>query len=167
MTPTQDTPKKRLRLLPIVFLAVVLIWLGIRGIFPDSPSLLAGTRPDNLGVTSGKLAPCPASPNCVNSQSADAGHSIEPIDYQGSSGEAIEKLAKIIAMQPRSKIIAQEGNYLYAEFASQWMGFVDDVEFYANSTENVLEVRSASRLGESDLDVNRQRIETLRTLFNQ
>jgi uncharacterized protein (DUF1499 family) len=166
MTPTPDTPKKSLPLTPLIFLAILLIWLGIRLIAPDSVSLFAGSRPDYLGVTEGQLAPCPATPNCVNSQSREATHFIEPLSYQGNGEQAIERLAAIIAAQPRTKIISQESNYLYAEFSSQWMGFVDDVEFYLNPRENAIEVRSASRLGESDLNVNRQRLETLRKLLS-
>jgi uncharacterized protein (DUF1499 family) len=119
-----------------------------------------------LGVREGKLAPCPVTPNCVSSQSQDQAHSIEPLSYQGSGQEAIEQLAKIIASQPRTKIISQDSNYLYAEFSSQWMGFVDDLEFYLNPSKNAIDVRSASRLGESDLNVNRERVETLRKLFS-
>ncbi|MEG3439763.1 DUF1499 domain-containing protein [Pannus brasiliensis CCIBt3594] len=163
MNPT-STPKKR-PLLPIALLAIVLVWVGIRLFFPDIPSPFAGSRPDTLGVVSGKLHPCPNTPNCVSSQSADVVHSIEPIPYTGTPGEAIEKIAAIVESQPRTKIIARESNYLYAEFASQWMGFVDDVEFYADPDKKAIEVRSASRLGESDLNVNRQRVETIRSLF--
>ncbi len=47
------------------------------------------------------------------------------------------------------------------------MGFVDDVEFYLDRNTNVIQIRSASRLGRSDLGVNRQRIETIRAKFNQ
>jgi uncharacterized protein (DUF1499 family) len=161
MTQTPDTPKKSLPLIPVIFLAIVLLWLGIRLIAPDSLSLFAGNRPDYLGVTEGKLAPCPVTPNCVSSQSQDTAHFIEPLSYQGSGEKAIEQLAKIIAAQPRAKIIKQESNYLYAEFSSQWMGFVDDVEFYLNPSKNAIDVRSASRLGESDLNVNRQRISAI------
>jgi uncharacterized protein (DUF1499 family) len=166
MTQTPDTPKKSFSLTPFIFLVILLIWLGIRLIAPDSVSLFAGTRPDYLGVSEGKLAPCPVTPNCVSSQTQDKAHLIEPLSYQGSGEEAIERLAKIIASQPRTKIISQESDYLYAEFSSQWMGFVDDVEFYLDPSKNVIDVRSASRLGESDLNANRQRVETLRKLFS-
>jgi uncharacterized protein (DUF1499 family) len=166
MAQTPNTAKKSFRLTPLIFLAILLIWLGIRLIAPDSLSLFAGSRPDYLGVTEDKLAPCPVTPNCVSSQSQDAGHLIEPLSYQGSGQEAIDRLAKIITSQPRTKIIKQESNYLYSEFSSQWMGFVDDVEFCLNPSKNVLEVRSASRLGESDLNANRQRVETIRKLFS-
>jgi uncharacterized protein (DUF1499 family) len=162
---SSTTPKKPLRLLPLIFLAIVLLWLGFRLIFPNIPSIFAGNPPDNLGVLSGKLNPCPNTPNCVNSQSSDLVDAIAPISYTGSPQAAIEKMAKIITNQPRTAIITQESNYLYAQFTSQWMGFVDDLELYAAADRPALEVRSASRLGESDLGVNRQRVETLRALF--
>jgi len=47
------------------------------------------------------------------------------------------------------------------------MGFVDDVEFLIAPTAKVIHVRSASRLGESDLGVNRKRIETIRAKLNE
>jgi uncharacterized protein (DUF1499 family) len=47
------------------------------------------------------------------------------------------------------------------------MGFVDDVEFFLDEGANVIHVRSASRLGQSDLGVNRKRVETIRAKFNE
>lgn len=123
----------------------------------------SGSRPTNLGLTDGKLADCPSSPNCVSSQSQDDEHRIEPLRYKGTPAEAIAQLKTTIEALPRTKIIQTTDNYLYAEFTSALMGFVDDVEFYVNAAESVIEVRSASRLGESDLGVNRQRIEAVRS----
>lgn len=127
---------------------------------------LAGDRPTNLGVKAGKLAPCPDSPNCVVSQSdTDAEHAIAPLTYSGEPAEAMAQLVTVINAMPRATIIESNDNYLYAEFASKLMGFVDDVEFYLDSAESVIQVRSASRLGQSDLGVNRQRIEAIRQQF--
>ena len=126
----------------------------------------SGTRPDNLGVTSEKLAECPTSPNCVSSQSADLMHQIEPLSYDESGTEAFENLKTLIENLDNSKIITAEDRYLYAEFSTPIMGFVDDVEFFLDQEDNIIHVRSASRLGESDLGVNRNRIETIRSLFN-
>lgn len=124
--------------------------------------IFAGNRPNNLGVNNGKLAPCPNSPNCVSSQSSDVGHSIAPLTYNSTPEEAIAKLKSVIESLPRTKIITQSNDYLYAEFKSALIGFVDDVEFYVDPKANVIQVRSASRLGQSDLGVNRKRIETIR-----
>ncbi len=151
----------------IVLVAVVMVWIGVRLILPDVPTLFAGTQPENIGVTNGKLLPCPGTPNCVNSQSQEAEHSIEPLAYQENSETAIAQLKEIINQQERTTIVSETDNYLYAQFTSHWMGYVDDVEFYVNDNKGVIDVRSASRLGESDLGVNRQRIETIREQLKQ
>ena len=118
----------------------------------------SGTRPTNLGVKDGKLAPCPSSPNCVSSQSEDPQSKIDPLPLI-----SIADLKTIVANMDRTTIIEETDNYLYAEFKSNLMGYVDDVEFYRDSDANVVHVRSASRLGKSDLGVNRKRIEEIRS----
>lgn len=122
----------------------------------------SGARPLNLGLTEGKLAPCPTTPNCVSSQSTDTEHAIEPLTYRGDPKQAMAKLEGIIRRMPRSKVVAESGNYLYAEFTSLIFRFVDDVEFYLDEDINLIQVRSASRLGKSDFGVNRKRIEAIR-----
>ncbi|MEC4893076.1 MAG: DUF1499 domain-containing protein [Oscillatoria sp. PMC 1051.18] len=117
----------------------------------------SGTKPKNLGVKDGKLAACPNSPNCVNSQSSDKEHQIEPLPYI-----EIATIKQIVEGMERTNIIEVTDTYLYAEFTSQLMGFVDDVEFYRDDSAKVVHVRSASRLGKSDLGVNRKRIEAIR-----
>lgn len=135
---------------------------------PGLSTLFAGQRPANLGVKDGKLSPCPKSPNCVVSQgNPDSSHAIAPIAYEGEASAAMAKLQAVVASQPRTQIIEQTDTYLYVEFASQLMGFVDDVEFLITPEASVIQVRSASRLGESDLGVNRKRIETIRSQFRE
>ncbi|MDJ0729482.1 MAG: DUF1499 domain-containing protein [Crocosphaera sp.] len=167
MSVSKDTSKSinGTLLSTVIFLAVVMVWIGVRLIFPDVPTVFAGTQPNNLGVTNGKLLPCPGTPNCVNSQSQEAEHSIESLTYQEDSETAIARLKDIINQQERTKIVSETDDYFYAQFTSHWMGFIDDVEFYVNENKGVIDVRSASRLGESDLGVNRQRIETIRQQF--
>jgi uncharacterized protein (DUF1499 family) len=124
----------------------------------------SGTRPTNLGVNDGQLAACPSSPNCVSSQApiSDAEHSIAPLAYTGIAAEALAKLKSVIQSQENAKIIESTDRYLYAEFTSKLMGFVDDVEFSVDDSAKVIQVRSASRLGQSDLGVNRKRVEEIR-----
>lgn len=116
-----------------------------------------GTRPDNLGVNNGKLAPCPGTPNCVNSQSDDPQSKIAPLP-----AVPISAIKQVVESMERTTIVEESENYLYAEFKSKLMGFVDDVEFYRDEAANVVHVRSASRLGQSDLGVNRKRVEEIR-----
>ena len=117
----------------------------------------SGKKPDNLGIKAGKLASCPGTPNCVNSQSEESQSKVEPLPPV-----AISKLRQLIEGMERTKIVEETENYLYAEFKSKTMGFVDDVEFYLDPNTNVVHVRSASRLGQSDLGVNRKRVEEIR-----
>lgn len=118
----------------------------------------SGTRPNNLGVKNGQLTACPGTPNCVNSQSTDSQSKIAPLPMI-----SISELKKIVESMERTTIIEETNDYLYAEFQTPLMGFVDDVEFYLDNTENVIHVRSASRLGKSDLGVNRKRVEEIRS----
>ena len=128
--------------------------------------LFSGTRPDNLGAKDGRLAPCRRTPNCVSSQAdadKDAGHYIAPIRIAGSARDAWAALKSALNSMPRVTLVADRGDYLYAEFASRTMGFVDDVEFLLDEKAGVIHARSASRLGVRDFGVNRDRIETIRS----
>lgn len=126
----------------------------------------SGTRPDNLGVKDGKLAACPKSPNCVSSQSPDTTHRIEPLKADDNPKLTLSRLKSLVENTENAEVITAEPNYLYAEYTSNLMGFVDDVEFYADESDGVVHARSASRLGESDLGVNRKRVESIRQQLN-
>lgn len=127
--------------------------------------IFTGNRPNNLGVRDGKLAPCPNTPNCVSSQTTDASHKIEPLSYKSTPQVALTQLKQVIQGLPKTNIVTETESYIYAEFTSAIMGFVDDVEFALDPQAQVFHVRSASRLGKSDLGVNRKRIETIRSQF--
>ncbi len=118
-------------------------------------------RPGNLGVRGGKLAPCKRSPNCVSSQAnpSDAEHYIAPL--HGS----MDALRKVLHGMKRVKVVSEKENYVYAEFRTRLMRFVDDVEFYFDGS--LVHVRSCSRLGRRDFGANRRRVERLRALIGQ
>jgi len=123
------------------------------------------TRPDNLGVDAGRLAACPDKPNCVSSQAEDPEHGMEPIAFAGDPQEAAAELTSILEQQPRTTVVESTSDYVHAEVASRLFGFVDDVEFYIDPQNQLIHFRSASRVGYSDLGVNRKRMEQLRRAF--
>ena len=128
-----------------------------------------GTMP-NLGVENGKLKQCPDTPNCVNSQAKNKKHFIEPIIISATSVEAKNYILIALKELKRSKVVVAESNYIRAEFVSKVFRFVDDVEFYfpdSDSKELLIHVRSASRIGYSDLGVNRKRIENIRSKIQE
>jgi uncharacterized protein (DUF1499 family) len=119
----------------------------------------AGDRPTTLGVQNNQLASCPDSPNCVCSFENRDSHRIAPLTA------SLDQVKAALAQMPRVHIAQEDGNYLYAEFTSRLMGYVDDVEFLADPAQGIVHVRSASRLGYSDMGVNRERIENIRALI--
>jgi uncharacterized protein (DUF1499 family) len=145
-------------------LILLLAFCWLTSIAPAQASLFSfsGSRPTNLGLHNDHFTECPSTPNCVNSFSSDSTHAIAPLK-PANIEKAFADLKQVIESQPRTKIIESTENYLYAEFTSKIMGFVDDVEFYLDKADKAIQVRSASRLGESDLGVNRQRVESIRT----
>ena len=144
--------------------AIVLLTLiaGTVGLFLLS---LTASRPSNLGVRDGRLAACPDSPNCVSTQAEDRENWIAPLTYQGDSDAVIETLAEIVLHQPRTRIIERSPHYLRTEFQSAFFRFVDDVEFYVEAESGRVHFRSASRVGRSDMGVNRTRMELIRSQF--
>jgi uncharacterized protein (DUF1499 family) len=125
----------------------------------------AGKRPTNLGVKASRLAPCTSSPNCVSSDADDSAHSIAAFALAMPSGDAWLAVRGSVESLLLTKIIAETSDYLRAECTSAVFGFVDDLELHLRTAEGVIAVRSASRLGYSDLGVNRRRIENLRALL--
>ena len=112
-----------------------------------------------------KFSPCPSSPNCVSSLSEDRNHAVEPLRYTGTRESARQKIVDILENSDRVQIVEAEENYIHAEFRSAVFKFVDDVEFLFSDEEDVVHVRSASRLGYSDFGANRKRVERLRLAF--
>lgn len=125
----------------------------------------SGVRPGHVNIDSGELAPCPSSPNCVSTVATGAKHRIEPISYSGNQEEAMEKLVAVVNSMKRAEIVERKGDYLYVEFTTATWRFVDDVEFYLDDGEKLIHFRSASRVGHSDLGVNRKRMEKIRLKF--
>lgn len=108
-----------------------------------------------------EMAPCPASPNCVSSTATDD-HAIAPL---AARPEAIAELAAIVRSLPRTEIVVERPDYLRATFTSALFRFVDDVEFRVEG--DLVQLRSASRVGQGDLGVNRARIEQIRALYDR
>ena len=123
--------------------------------------------PPELGINGESLKDCPITPNCISSMDNGSGD-MAPILFNGAMANAKEKLLSVIHSLPRTTVVEERDNYLRVEFRSQLFGFVDDVEFLLSQTQNnktKIDFRSASRLGLSDLGVNKARIEKVTALF--
>ncbi|HVP80229.1 MAG TPA: DUF1499 domain-containing protein [Thermodesulfobacteriota bacterium] len=114
----------------------------------------------------GKLRPCPSSPNCVSSENDRPSSRVEPLTFEGSPEKAWGDLKETIG-EMGGKIQEEHDGYLWATFTSRVFRFVDDVEFRMVPSDGIIHVRSGSRVGYSDLGVNRKRVEKLRAVFSQ
>lgn len=125
--------------------------------------IFKGKRPTRLGVTEGRLGDGPRKPNWVCSHTSQDDHRIEPLSLKGDAAAEMQRLKDLILSMPRTELIREEDNYLYFEFTTGLMRYVDDVEFYCDGQN--IHMRSASRLGYSDLGANRKRLESVRRAF--
>ncbi len=131
---------------------IIFKWMSLTGKPPERPETVVA------------LPGCPASPNCVVSQNADAEHAVAPLKLAGDPAEEWSALREVIRTLG-GELKRGDERYLHFEFRSRVFGFVDDVECLLNEAAGQVEIRSASRVGYSDLGVNRRRVEAIRTAF--
>ena len=147
--------------LPIVPVVVVVGVCVIRWTNAHTQFSLGPTQP---GIA---LSECPATPNCVCSQDASGPQAVLPFAVQGDTELAWGELRKMLAAMPSARLVREDDNYLRYEFRSRLFAFIDDVEFALDEPSRVIHVRSASRVGYSDLGANRRRVEMIRRQFRQ
>ena len=110
-----------------------------------------------------ELASCPSSPNCVCSTDTGGSHYIDPLAVSGELDAAWQTLRDILGADGSISIVAANGHYIRAEAKTRFLRFTDDVEFLLNREAGVIDMRSASRVGYSDLGKNRSRLEGVRS----
>lgn len=158
-----------LKIIPMVAAALIVLAL-----VSGQLGLLSGTQPNNLGVHEGKLSPPAMSPNSISSQTdlypdhpQRKAAAIAPFNYTGPQTLAMEKLLQTLTATPGVKVVESKADYVYAQASTPLMKFTDDLEFLFDPTEQRIQLRSASRLGYSDLGANRARMEDIRARFDR
>jgi len=152
------------------WMAFTLLALAVAAVLAGQLGWLGGHMPDDLGVPDGRLKPPSPTENSVSSQAGlhpdhpmRAYAEIEPLPLIGGGPATMTRLSQRLQAMSGVKIIQDRGDgYLYAQCTSRWMKFVDDLELWFDPANQVVQVRSASRLGRKDFGVNRQRVERLR-----
>ena len=126
--------------------------------------LLGGCTSSNVatGIVNDRLMPCPESPNCVSSDATDDDHRVAPYRLAADPQSAWEGLKDVIGAEERVTLVTEDDRYLHIEVRSAVFRFVDDTEFHLRPSDGIIAVRSAARVGYSDLGVNRKRVEKFR-----
>ncbi|MFT5121769.1 MAG: hypothetical protein ACI9TH_003302 [Kiritimatiellia bacterium] len=131
---------------------VVVIQLLTRGI--DAP-----------GIVDGQLAPVTGKPNCVSSETDAEAFFVEPLAMKDSLDET--QAALLVALEELGGKVQLGEDYMHATFTSRLLRFVDDLECRIDEPTKIIHIRSASRLGYSDLGANRKRVEALHETYNK
>ena len=105
---------------------------------------------------------CPPTPNCVSSETQSKARFIERFKTGDRAKESWDLLTGILEKTSNCRVVFQDSNYIHAEFRTRLLRFVDDVEFRLESETSEIAVRSASRVGYSDLGTNRRRLDRIR-----
>tara|TARA_B110000259_G_scaffold139058_1_gene156604 strand:+ start:301 stop:819 length:519 start_codon:yes stop_codon:yes gene_type:complete len=149
----------------LIAIPVLLIAVGQLG-------MLTGSLPANMGVTDGKLKTLSATRNSVSSQAKlypdhpmNSFAAIDALPSMGDTAASMGRLLTALQTMPGVRITVQQSDYLRAEASTKILGFVDDLEFWFNPQAQVIELRSASRLGREDFGTNRKRIEAIRAAY--
>jgi uncharacterized protein (DUF1499 family) len=160
-----------LRILALILLGIIipfLLWVTYVNYKKRESSMWYGARPSTLGRDAkGKLAGPKKTPNSVVSEGIDASHPafIAPIPFVGDARAAMVKLLSVLQSMPGVTIITAEEAYVHAEFRTKTMRFTDDFEARIDASESMIQVRSASRIGKRDFNVNRNRVEAIRIAY--
>jgi uncharacterized protein (DUF1499 family) len=151
MTPDSPFSLRRLVAGLLLVLLLGLPALALPGRAEASLLHLEGPLPADLGVHGGSLSPCAAPVHCARA------------DWSLPDPEAaLSALVPILEATEGLRIVERDGPYLHATATSRLFGFVDDLELLAQPAAAVLQARSISRLGDSDLGVNGRRLAAIR-----
>jgi uncharacterized protein (DUF1499 family) len=151
------------------WLMVVIVVVPVLLILAGQAGLLTGSAPADLGVRDGKLKALSNTPNCVSSQAAlTAAHpmrayaQIAPLAAKGDAAATMAAVKAVVEGMAGAVVVTASADYLYARYTTKLLKFVDDVEFWFDPQAQVVQVRSASRIGHGDRGVNRARVEAIR-----
>lgn len=157
----------------LLYLSLVFVVMGTGLLAIGQMGFLEGTVPNNIGVKDGRLMPPSDTPNSVSSQThlylnhpqrdyAD----ILPLAFSGDGAIAMARLADVLQKMDRTVVVERGPEYIYAQCSTPFLKFTDDLEFWLDQTHKVIQVRSASRLGQKDFGTNRARVESIRARFS-
>lgn len=120
------------------------------------------------GLIDSRLSHCPDSPNCICTEHPDdESHFTDAIDFSALETNNISQLIIDSIQQSGGVIVKFEDNYISATYTSNLFRYVDDFEVRIDNENKLIHMRSASRVGRSDLGANLKRIELFKNLIDK
>jgi uncharacterized protein (DUF1499 family) len=153
----------------IKYITMTILLLLVGALTAAQLGAFSGNAPQDIGVTQGLLKAPSMTSNSVSSQAGlypehqqhDQAQ-IAPLALRGDGPATLQKIQTIIEATPNAVLVQRQPDYLYAQYTTRMMKFVDDVEFWFDPVNQVIQLRSASRIGREDFGVNRARMESIR-----
>jgi uncharacterized protein (DUF1499 family) len=118
-------------------------------------------------LAGGKLAACPSAPHCVSSDDSDAKHQIAALRIKGDPNRAWTALKAELDKLPRTKMVEERPDYRKVVVTTRLLRFKDDVEFVLRAERGEIAMRSSSNVGYYDFNVNRERLEAIRSALQK
>lgn len=141
--------------IPVIIFVIGIIFIVL--------SISSRKQPE-LGLVDGLLRACPLTPNCVCSEQQDKRAYVAPLSYSIAHANAWRSVKQAI-IETGGEIVTERNGYLHARYITPLMRYVDDVELRMDEDRHIIHIRSASRVGHSDLGANRQRVKKIRGVF--
>jgi uncharacterized protein (DUF1499 family) len=98
----------------------------------------------------------------VSSLATNPNHRVEPFKLKKDPKTSWNIVQEVVDSLPRTKMVSADSIDIHAECRSRIFRFVDDLELHLSPSNGIVHIRSVSRIGYSDLGVNRRRVENLR-----
>lgn len=114
-----------------------------------------------LGVTDGKFQPLSERPNGVSTEAVDSDKRVAPLPFKEDAKATMKAIKSALNASGSFEIVSETDDYLRVVFITPTMRFRDDAEFWLDPDKRVVEFRSQSRLGYSDMGLNRARYDAL------
>ena len=153
----------------LMYIVMTIVFLLVGALAAAQLGAFTGQTPQDIGVTQGQLKAPSMTNNSVSSQAGLYPEHpqymqarIAPLELRGDGPATLQKIQNIVETTPDAVLVQRKPDYLYAQYTTRWMKFVDDVEFWFDPVNQVIQVRSASRIGREDFGVNRARVESIR-----
>ena len=143
---------------------LILVGFGLAAFILIAAFFLARISHSGIPHTliNGRLQDCPDTPNCVSSED----NGIDPIHFDAQQAPFVWKKMQLIITEQGGQILMANPEYLWASFATPFFGFTDDVEARIDFKENIIHLRSASRIGHYDFGTNKRRLQKIKEKMN-
>ena len=149
------------------FLFYAVLTVAVYLLYMVGLAIYSWQRPE-LGVVGGVLTQCGSKRNCVCSQGSPAERTVAALPIGDlSPAEAFDRARDSVESLPRCTLISADPGYVRYECCTQLFRFADDVELLLDEAAGVIHVRSSSRVGYSDMGVNRKRVEEIREAYSR